>query len=137
VKAARPVPRSEETPEFIEFWDGVWQQHMNKFDGRGDARKWFLHHVREHGADPRDMIDGARWFIFDGGNQGVGYDGKPVRIHAGSWLNKFAYEDAAVHWRKHQARKAEIEASKSNVVALKQQPKSKFLQEWERREAQS
>jgi hypothetical protein len=130
MKAARPVPKSEETPDFIEFWN-VWRPHMNQFDGRGDARKWFFHHIRELGADPRDMVDGARWFIRGGGNQGIGQDGKPVRIHAGSWLNKSAYEDGAEQERAYQQRSQE---RPQNVVAIRSNYKPKFLQEWEGRE---
>ena len=132
MKAARPVPKTEETPEFVEFWD-AWRPHMNQFDGRGDARKWFFHHIREFGADPRDMVDGARWFVRGGGNQSVGYDGKPVRIHAGSWLNKFAYEDGAEHERAYQQRLQEQQPG--NVVAIKPKlPENHFSRRWERGE---
>jgi hypothetical protein len=128
-KAPRPVSRSEETPEFQEYWS-IWQPHMNQFDGRGDARKVFFHHVEEYRADPRDIIDGSRWFIRDGGNQGVDRDGKPVRIHAASWMNKFAYEDAADKERDYQKRLAERE---SNVVSIKPQlPENHFSRQWEK-----
>jgi len=130
MKAARPTTKADETPEFLDFWN-TWQPVMHKNDGRGSARDEFFRHVEVRGADPRDIADGAKWYVYDGGN-------REYKLHAQTWLNRRAYEDGADRWRKHQARMAEIEASKSsNVVALKQPPKSKFLQEWARREAQS
>jgi len=135
-REGRPTTKADESPEFREFWE-IWRPYMNVNDGRGAARNEFVKHVEEFGANPRDMIDGARWFIRQGGNQGTDQNGKPIRIHANRWLFKMAYEDGCEQERAYQLRRAEIEASKSNVVALKQPPKSKFLQEWERREAQS
>lgn len=110
---ARHTTKAEETPEFKEFWEDIWRPHMNPFDGRGDARDCFFQHVEVLGADPRDIVDGARWFIRSGGNQGIGRDGKPVRIHAASWLNKTPYEDGCEQERTYQARLAEAQAKRT------------------------
>jgi len=126
---------AEETPEFKAFWD-CWFPHKNINDGRGSARDEFFRQVEIYGANPQDLVDGARWFIRNGGNQKPNWQGEIMRKHASSWLATRDYEDGCERERKHQADMAEREA-KTNVVPIKPQPKSKFLQEWERREAQS
>lgn len=102
---ARRVPRSEESPEFGLFW-AIWQPVMNPNDGRGDARDQFFHHVEVYGADPMDLVDGARWFVRTGGNA-------EFKLHAQTWLNKRAYEDGADKERAFQARLAEREAKRT------------------------
>lgn len=133
---ARPTTKADETPEFVAFWS-VWRPHMNPNDGRGDARDEFFKHV-EMGADPDDIVDGARWFIHSGGNQRIASDGKPVQSHASTWLNKRAYEDGCEQWRSYQARLAERE---NNVVAIgvprPTTGKTAFLQQWNKDKASS
>ena len=116
-KNTRPRTKAEETPEFREFW-AVWLPYMNVNYGGGDARTAFLRHVEETGADPLDIVDGARWWVRNGGNQGVDYGGKPVRIHAQTWIFKCAYEDYCEQERAYRARQEE----RTNVVQM-QQPK--------------
>jgi hypothetical protein len=125
-KAPRPTTPADDTPEFLAFWS-VWRPYMNANDGKGDARDAFFQHVEERGAHPQDLIDGAKWFVRNGGNQGLDQNGRPVRSHAKSWLNKRAYEDGAEMERAFQARQAE---RSENVVQIRT-PKSKWLQEWE------
>lgn len=113
--------KADETPEFKTFWEEIWLDIMNPNDGRGSARDEFFRHVDE-GADPQDIVDGARWFRFNGGN-------KEFKQHASTWLNKRAYEDGAMLWRKHVAGISE----RSNVVNISEAPraKSKWLQDYE------
>lgn len=125
MKAARPTTKADETPEFVEFWE-VWRPVMNKNDGRGSARDEFFRHVEVRGADPRDIVDGAKWFVHTGGNA-------EFKLHAQTWLYRRAYEDGAEQWRAYQQRLAD----RSNVVELKpsvQLPANHFSRRWERGE---
>ncbi len=131
-KAARPTTKADETPEFVEFW-AIWKPYANEFDGRGSARNEFFRHVEEYGVDPRDIIDGARWYIRSGGNQKLDKDGNPVRQHAQSWLNKYQYEDGCESERAFQAKQAE---RAENIVRM--EPRSgqtAFLKAFNKREA--
>ena len=107
MRRARPTSKADETPEFQAFW-AIWQPHMNKHDGRGAARDEFFRHIEERGADPQDIVDGAAWFIRDGGQ-------REFKCHAQTWLNRCAYEDGAEAERKHQAKLAD----RTNVVSMK------------------
>lgn len=105
---ARPTTKADETPEFQAFWD-VWRPVMNRNDGRGSARDEFFRHVEQYGADPQDIVDGARWFVRSGGNA-------EFKLHAQTWLNRRAYEDGCEHERAYQARLNERPAE--NVVSI-------------------
>lgn len=121
---ARPTTKADETPEFVAFWD-TWRARMNRNDGRGSARDEFFRHVEEFGADPQDIVDGAKWFHFNGGNDG------DYRVHAQTWLNRRAYEDGGEAWRSYQSRLAERESG--NVVQIKPTlPDTHFSRQWER-----
>lgn len=93
---------------FDEFWS-VWRPHMRHTDGRGDARERYRKKLLD-GADPHDIIDGAKGFI-----QFMPEKDKAYIPLAASWLNKEAYLDWCEKWRAYQARMAERE---SNVVAI-------------------
>jgi hypothetical protein len=123
MRRARHTTKADETPEFQAFW-AIWQPNMHRNDGRGAARDEFFRHVEERGADPRDIVDGAAWFIRSGGQ-------KDFKCHAQTWLNRCAYEDGADKEREYQAR---IAARAENVVQMKplSNYKPKFLQDWER-----
>lgn len=110
--AARRTTMAEESPEFKAFWD-CWRQFMNINDGRGSARDEFFRQVEIYGANPQDLVDGARWFIRGGGNQKVDWQGSPIRKHASSWLATRAYEDGCEQERAYQARLAEKRATPS------------------------
>lgn len=97
--AARRTSKADETPEFIAFWD-TWRPVMNKNDGRGAARDEFFRHVEVYRADPLDIVDGARWYVRQGGNG-------EFKLHAQTWLNRRAYEDGCEQERAYQARLAE------------------------------
>lgn len=119
-KKARHRTKAEETPEFVAFWE-VWKPVMNRNDGRGDARDEFFRHVEEMGVDPQDIVDGARWFVRNGGNS------TDWKLHAQTWLNKRAYEDGAESERAYQAKLAQ----RSTAPAIVPQKKPKFLEQWE------
>ena len=123
---ARPTTKADETPEFVAFWN-AWRPHMNRNDGRGAARDEFVRHVEEHGADPQDIADGAKWFIHNGGNSGE------FRVHAQTWLNRRPYEDGAELWRAYQQRLSERDQQSSNVTPIRAVlPDHHFSREWER-----
>jgi len=103
--------KSDETPEFVEFWN-AWKPHARHTDGRGDARDTFFKHVNA-GADPRDIVDGAKYFI-----RTMKERDKEYIPLAASWINKRAYEDMAEAERTLQQR---VEQRKhTNVVTLQQ-----------------
>lgn len=103
--------KADETPEFISFWN-AWKPHARHTDGRGDARDCFLKHVR-NGADPQDIVDGARWFLHTMKER----DREFIPL-AASWMGRRAYEDLAEAYRAHEARKAERTRPADNVVQI-------------------
>ena len=123
---ARPTTKADETPEFQAFWD-VWRPVMNRNDGRGSARDEFFRHVEQYGADPQDIVDGARWFVRSGGNA-------EFKLHAQTWLNRRAYEDGCEHERAYQARLNERPAE--NVVSITPpRGQTAFLRDFAQRKA--
>lgn len=126
MKKARPTTKADETTEFLAFWE-CWKPIMHKNDGRGSARDEFFRHVEERGADPQDIVDGARWFVRNGGNA-------EYKLHAQTWLNRRAYEDGAESERAYQA--SLIERSE-NVIQIKPAKKTAFLEQWERERGQA
>ncbi|TGV15808.1 hypothetical protein EN816_00725 [Mesorhizobium sp. M8A.F.Ca.ET.173.01.1.1] len=112
---------------FADFW-AIWRPHMRRSDGRGDARKTYRKHILE-GAEPADIIDGAKAFLRDMPEKDRAYI--PL---AASWLNKEAYLDWCEKERAFQAKLAERAV---NVVPIRAQSdyKPKFLRDWEARQA--
>lgn len=121
----RKITKADETPEFLEFWD-TWRPHKRQTDGRGEARTTFFQHVRA-GADPQDIVDGAKWFIWR-------LKDKAYIPLASTWLNRCDYEDGCEEWRAYQAAQ-EAKREASNVTPISEAPRRKtlFMQEWERR----
>lgn len=124
--------RKVKTPEpelFQEFW-ALWRPHMRHTDGRGDARERYRKKLLE-GADPQDIIDGAKGFIHFMPEKDKAYI--PL---AASWLNKEAYADWCDRWRAYQARISERE---SNVVSMGVRaaplPERHFSKVWAERKA--
>lgn len=105
--------KSDETPEFVEFWT-AWKPHARHTDGRGDARDTFFKHVNA-GVDPRDIVDGAKYFIRTMKER----DREYIPL-AASWINKRSYEDMAEAERALQQR-VEQRPLAANVVELKPQ----------------
>lgn len=109
--------KADETPEFVEFWN-TWKPHARHTDGRGDARDTFVKHCRA-GADPRDIVDGAKYFIRTMKER----DREYIPL-AASWINKRAYEDMAEAERAIQQRVIERQkAAAPNVVTLQPPPR--------------
>jgi len=108
---------------FPEFWQ-CWRPHMRHTDGRGEARERYRKKLLE-GAEPQDIIDGAKGFI-----QFMPEKDKAYIPLAASWLNKEAYLDWCDRWRAYQSRISERE---NNVVAMAPRPagKTAFLREYE------
>jgi hypothetical protein len=105
------ITKADETPEFIEFWD-VWRPHARHTDGRGLARDVFFDHVRA-GADPRDIVDGAKCFI-----RTMREKDRDFIPLSSSWLNRNSYEDLAEQERTYQERVAAAQARADNVVPM-------------------
>ena len=121
------MKRTQESPEFIEFWCDIWRPMARHTDGRGLAREAFNKHVA-NGADPRDIVDGARYFM-----RGV-KDRQYVPLSA-TWINRCAYEDLCEQERAYQARIAEREAQRQsdNVTPIRRGvlPDTHFSKRWE------
>jgi hypothetical protein len=103
--------KADETPEFVEFWN-VWRPTARHTDGRGEARDAFFKHVNAFGADPRDIVEGAKYFI-----RTMKERDKEFVPLAASWLNKRAYEDLAEAERTLNERIAQRQ-QQGNVVPM-------------------
>lgn len=103
--------KAKEPEGFAEYWF-IWKQYARHTDGRGLAREAFAKHVR-NGADPQDIIDGAKCFFRTMKDRDRDY----VPLSA-TWLNRGAFEDLAIMERAHQQRMAE--AQQRRVDQMKQ-----------------
>lgn len=121
---ARPTTKSDESDEFRAFWQ-CWLPVKNRNDGRGSARDEFFRHVEEMGVDPLDIVDGARWFVHNGGN-------KDWKLHAQTWLNRRDYEDGCELWRAYQSRISERESNVVSMAPRVELPDTHFSKIWER-----
>lgn len=113
---ARPTTKKDETPEFIEFWQ-TWQKVKSEYDGRGLARDRFFYHIWWRGADPLDLVDGAKHYA-------ANFKTGQLRLLASNWLDRGSYEDGAERWRQSQAAKPDTAERASNVVSI--QPMKKI-----------
>lgn len=118
--------RTPEPTGFADFW-AVWLPMARHTDGRGLARETFRRHVL-NGAEPQDIIDGAKWFIRSMSDR----DRQYVPLSS-TWINREAYLDLCHKERAYQARLAGMEQS-ANVVSMKPAPRpaNHFLSRWER-----
>jgi len=124
--------RKEYSPEFEAFWK-VWQPHMRKTDGKGDANDAFEAYVNA-GYTVEDIIDGAKCqirLLLESGEI------KFIQL-VKTWLNRRGFEELAVRERAYQARQAEraVEASKPASIAKPKLPDNHFTKLWERGEVQ-
>ena len=109
------MTKKPEPELFPEFW-AIWKPYMRHTDGRGLARDAFAKHVK-NGADPRDIVDGAKAFFRTMKDK----DREYVPLSS-TWINRESYSDLAEAQRAHDARMAEaqqrrIQAS-PNVVQI-------------------
>lgn len=109
----------EHEPEGFETLWTLWRDHARKTDGRGKARptyrKWLL-----EGAEPQDMIDGARWHI-----RSLSERDKPYINLLSVYLNSERWVDECEMERAYLAKIAEAErirderrAAQPNVVQI-------------------
>jgi hypothetical protein len=115
----------QEPEGFADFW-ATWRPMMRRTDGRGDARETYRKHILK-GAEPADIIDGARAFLRD-----IPEKDRPYIPLAASWLNKESYLD----WcEKERAFQKQLADRAENVVQMPvSNYKPKFLREWERKQ---
>lgn len=118
--------REHEPEGFEELWQ-VWRPHARKTDGRGKARptyrKWLL-----EGAEPRDMIDGARWHL-----RSMSERDRPYINLLSVYLNSERWVDECEQERAYQARMSS--PPPENVVPIKASlPDSHFSVRWQRGE---
>ena len=125
MKKARPTSKADETPEFLAFW-AIWQPHMHKNDGRGSARDEFFRRVEICGADPKDIADGAAWFIRNRSSE-------DWMLHAATWIGRGAYEDFAEKEREFRARQEQRQPA--DIIPMRRaEPKPMSEEERQRRE---
>lgn len=105
---------------FAEFWD-IWRPHKRHTDGRGLARACFQKHLLD-GVDPRDIIDGARWFIRNL------KDPAYIPLSA-TWLNRCDYEDGCILERDYQIQ-MQARGNAQNVTPIRPAGQTAFLQRW-------
>lgn len=101
--------KSDETPEFQQFWE-AWKPYARDTDGRGAARDAFLDHVNS-GADPADIVDGARFFLRS-------MKDKQFVPLVQTWLNRRAFEDMAEQERSYQERQASRERERAQPTGV-------------------
>lgn len=128
---ARKTTKQDETPEFVEFWK-TWRPNMRHTDGRGEARDEFFRHVEEYGADPQDIVDGAKAFFRTMKER----DREYVPL-AASWLNRRSYEDLGEEQREYERRCQEAQARRpENVVPIREPAPEPISEEERRRRAE-
>ncbi|WP_173931373.1 hypothetical protein [Chelativorans sp. Marseille-P2723] len=117
---------------FDTFWK-LWRGHCRKTDGRGKARPAYQQ-MLQLGADPQDIIDGARWYLRNMSDRDAPYI--PL---ASTWLRSERWADDCELERAYQARLQERQ-SQSNVVSMsasRPTKKTRFLEYWERMKAEN
>lgn len=115
-------------PGFDALWL-LWRDHARKSDGRGKARPTYAKWLQA-GADPADIMDGARWHL-----RSMKPEEKPYIQLLSVYLNSERWADECEKERAFQARQHERPA---NVVQM-QQPKparkTAFLELFEQQKA--
>lgn len=119
--------RTPEPEGFADFWS-VWRPHMRHTDGRGLARETFRRHIL-NGAEPQDIIDGARWFI-----RNLKERDREFIPLAATWLNREGYTDFAEKERGYQQ---SIDASANALVGspVRQPGQTAFLRQYQPQQA--
>jgi hypothetical protein len=116
----------QEPEGFSDFWS-IWKPHARHTDGRGLARETFSKLIK-NGADPQDIIDGAKCFFRTMKDRDRDY--VPL---ASTWLNRGAFEDLAEQERTYAAKQLERrvrEAQASeNVVSISQERREELARQ--------
>lgn len=118
--------KTQEPEGFEELWQ-VWRPYARHTDGRGKARPTYIKWLQE-GADPQDIIDGARYHI-----RSKPEKDRPYINLLSVYINSERWVDECKEERAYQQRLAD----RSNVVELKpsvQLPANHFSRRWERGE---
>lgn len=119
--------RENEPYLFSDFWS-IYQPVARHTDGRGLAREAYRKQILK-GAEPQDIIDGARWFVRNLSPR----DRDGFVPLASTWLGREAYPDFAVKERAFQERQSD---RPENIVSLRPvPPRPKFSQDYERKKA--
>lgn len=118
------MTKKQAEPEgFSEFWS-IWLPIKRRNDGRGDARDGFAKKLAA-GADPQDIIDGARWYVR---SLPTGYEYVPL---AKTWINREVWADDCDKERDYQRRLAE---RADNVTAFTPpRGQTAFLRQYEQK----
>jgi hypothetical protein len=116
----------QEPEGFADFW-AIWRPHARHTDGRGLARETFAKLVK-NGADPQDIIDGARCFFRTMKDRDKDY--VPL---SSTWLNREPYIDLAEQERTYQAavnERRQRQASQSeNVISISAERREELVRE--------
>lgn len=114
----------QEPEGFNDFWS-IWRPHMRHTDGRGKARPRYAQQVND-GADPQDIIDGAKAFL-----RNLSEKDRPYIPLASSWLYAESYADWFEIERKYQAQLEAAANRTENVVPIRAATgQTAFLKEW-------
>jgi hypothetical protein len=117
----------QEPEGFDIFWSQIWRPHARHTDGRGLARETFAKLVK-NGADPQDIIDGARCFFRTMKDRDKDY--VPL---SSTWLNREPYIDLAEQERTYQAavnERRQRQASQSeNVISISAERREELVRE--------
>jgi hypothetical protein len=124
--------RTPEPEGFEELWL-FWRDHARTSDGRGKARPTYTSWILQ-GADPADILAGARWHI-----RAMAEKDKPYIQLLASYLNSEKWVDECEKERAYQERMAGVEASKPAQTKQEPQPararpKTAFLAAYEQKQ---
>lgn len=118
--------RAEESAEFKIFWS-IWQPISRHTDGRGLARDAFRKQLLM-GAEPQDLIDGARWYA-----RNLSEREKPYVPLSATWLNRETFADLCEKERMYQQTLSAPQ--ESTVVPIRGVlPSTHFLMQYKKQE---
>lgn len=119
--------RTPEPEGFSDYWK-IWLPIARHTDGRGLARETYRKHVLM-GADPQDIIDGARWY-----SRNLKENERAYVPLSSTWLNRESYLDLCDKERAFQDRMAGHQAAPtSNVTPIRRAAPEKPTVDYEAR----
>ena len=119
----------EAEPEGFEALWTLWRDQARKSDGRGKARPTYRQWLQA-GADPQDMIDGARWHL-----RSLSERDQPYIQLLSVYLNSERWKDECEKERAYRERQAEV-ARVANVTPLHRPGQTAFLRDYKPRQQQ-